>query len=651
MAKGPEVRAKLSLEDFTSTVLEKISAGFEKTQAASETTQHSVTSFAKDFASHFAAINLVPAVQQVYDFGKELFHAGMEAQNADQAIAGLIAGVQGSAWQVAHDKASQLGDDLDEIAVKAMQATSDVGAAFETLVEISGATEQGLSRSKNTTKDLATIANVLGGSAQVYAQQFGFAAEGAIKTKSALFQLLQPTGIFGDSVKKASAYWASITEESRIKLLEYGVGQIANRLSAAEPTMGDLLTTLQNMAGIAKEKFGEEIVKAVLPEIKSFVDELTGAREQIDGMAEGMGRKVGEYVRDAAREVRKGFEYIRSHYAEIKETIVIAFNHAKEVVTWILGHKEEIAVAFGAKTSSAPIKEILKGAGAGLDIAAKGVPGLGIKGTGGGLAMGAATVTAFAAAVATWSLAIDEWRQLMAITEGGKSQKEQDFEAKKRFYEAEIAAPKVGAMGEAEIGRYEKLRASFVALAEETGQNSRAAGELADRAWDAHRAARKQVEGIDEVSKVFREMEAAGTAEGADVSKAAAAIDATFNTALKANNDNVQKYVANVLLGSKSLQNAFLLASDLTLEGFEAMARLVEGKSKEFAAKIRETGEAKQQAATPAKPEVVFNNAQITIKQDFRDQDPDRVYFAFKQDLARASVNRTQARTGTAFGG
>lgn len=81
------------------------------------------------------------------------------------------------------------------------------------------------------------------------------------------------------------------------------------------------------------------------------------------------------------------------------------------------------------------------------------------------------------------------------------------------------------------------------------------------------------------------------------------------------------------------------------------MARLVEGKSKDFAAKIRETGEAKQQAATPAKPEIVFNNAQITIKQDFRDQDPDRIIFTFRQDLARASVNRTQARTGTAFGG
>jgi hypothetical protein len=47
----------------------------------------------------------------------------------------------------------------------------------------------------------------------------------------------------------------------------------------------------------------------------------------------------------------------------------------------------------------------------------------------------------------------------------------------------------------------------------------------------------------------------------------------------------------------------------------------------------------------------VFNGGQtFQIKQDFRDQDPDRIAVIFQRDIARAAENRLQGGTGGAFG-
>lgn len=652
MAKDVEVKTRLRLDDLASGLLDKIRAGFRGADEAREEAQEGFGAFAKETAAHFAAIQIGPAISQVVEYGKAFFHAGVEAQAADQSIAGLIASVQGAKWSEAHDQAEALGDALDDIAVDAMRAGDEVAGAFQRMLEITGATEEGIARAKHETADLAQITRVLGGSTAQLAQEYSFAAEGAIKTKSALFQLLQPTGIFGADVKKASAYWASITEESRIKLLEYGVGQVANRLEKAEPTMGDLLTTMENIAGIAKEKFGQEIVEALMPEIEDFVRELKDGRNAIDGMAEGMGKEVGRYVREAAREVRKGFEYVRDHYAEIKQTVVAAFEHAKTVVTWILEHKEELALAFGAKAIAPAVGQVARGASALANTAAQGIPALGIAGTGGGALMAGATVAAFAAAVAAWALAIDQWRDLMASTGGGKSEAEMDQDARKDYFDRLAAAPTVGPLSEKEIKQFEENRRVFVEMAQELGHNARAAGELADKAWQAHRAIRTQVEPIEKVADVFRRLEETGGVGDLDVSKPVAMIDEGFTAAMKSNNVAVQQYIADILVKSKSLQGAFLQASGLTAEGFESLASLVEGASKEFADKLKQVAsiESAKSAAKPEAPKVVFNGATINIKQDFRNQDPDRVAIVFRRDIAQAATRRYSASTGSPFG-
>lgn len=370
MAKDVEVRTRLKLDDLASTVLEKVVEKFKQTDAAQKETQSGMSNFASNFASQFAAVNLAPAIDRVLELGKSFFRAGIEGQNADKAIAGMVAASQGAPWDRAIAAGQEYGDLLDAIGLKADQAGDDVEGAFQRMIEITGATDAGLDRALDTTESLSIVANRLKKSATGLGQEFGFMAEGTLKTRGQLFQLLQQTGIFGDKTKGVAESWAKLTDAKRMELLQYGIGKVASQMKDAAPTMGDLLTRLANVSGIVQEKFGQGFVEEIAPAFDSLLEELVGGRGEIEKNADAMGREVGRYVKEAAKEVRAGFEYVRAHYGELKETVTSAFAYAKTVVSWIIDHKEALAFAFGAKMALGTGQAML---GSGVAQGAKGI--------------------------------------------------------------------------------------------------------------------------------------------------------------------------------------------------------------------------------------------------------------------------------------
>jgi hypothetical protein len=67
----------------------------------------------------------------------------------------------------------------------------------------------------------------------------------------------------------------------------------------------------------------------------------------------------------------------------------------------------------------------------------------------------------------------------------------------------------------------------------------------------------------------------------------------------------------------------------------------------------KRAGEERDTAANKPPPAVMqFNGGQtFNIKQDFRDQDPDRIAVVFKRDMMRAAESRLQAHTALPHGG
>ena len=645
-----DVRTRLRLDDLASRTLDSIRKGFADTDKERTHTQSGFTEFARSVAGWSIGSMLQPAIMKVREYAHAFIDAQEQAEKTQQIIGALVAANNNLDAKQSLKAADEYMENLDESALKTRQSIASVREAFGVLLELQGGATKNIPEAEVNLERMANVAGKLGMDVAAVAREFGMMEEGVLRTKGHLFQVLQSTGVFGKNTKQAGEYWSKLTEPSRHQLLNYALEKMGKKLEDFPPTLGGLVTQLDDLWTIVKEKLGQPLVAALMPELQDLVKELMGGRTEMGKFATGLGKEVGAWVKDAAKSVREGFQYLKDHQAEIAADIKAAFTNAREVVGWILQHKEEIAVAFGAKMAMPALSAGAQGVGALANLGAKGSSAIGMAGTGGGLLAGGAVVIAFAAAVAAWVLAIDQWKKLMAITDGGKSDARMSQDARKQRFEQMAAAPEVGASSADSIKRFEALRKSYVEQAKALGDDSRAAGELADKAWEAHRAVRSKVEVFDRMKDAFKRLEATGgSGQGADFGKAVDLIDKGFGDASTAHNAGMQKYIADVLGGSTTLQKAFLSSSAMSADGFLALADLLKDSSKDFAEKLRALA-AKEGGGEKAKAPVAVFTGPITIKQDYRQVDPDRVAVAFRRDMGKQAEVRLQSGWTSPFG-
>lgn len=653
----PVVRTKLKIDNEASPALAKIKGDFAEAGKAADSAQQHATDFAKGAAGAFVGMNLGPAIHSIYDFGKGFLDAATAGDAADTAVAGMITTVQGIPWGQAKKQAQGFGDDLDDISVKAGVAGNDVGNAFQAMIELRGATGAGMANAVSDVTKISTIAGVLGKSSEGMAREFSFMSEGVVKTKGQLFQLLQTTGIFGKSTKKAAEYWASLTEESRIKALDFGLSKVADSMGKAAPSAKQLMTSVEDLYDMTKERLGEPLMNELVPVLQEVKKNWAAAIPDIEKFGRTMSHDVADAVKFTVKEAKEAFQYLVDHHEEIRQAISEGVDKAKAIVDFILAHKEEIALAFGAKMAAPALGVAGKIGGAVMDIGEKGIGGIGMAGGAGG----AASVAAFSAAVIGLGLAVDQWRKLMDETGGGKSEGEQDQAARKANFAKMTAAPDAGAWSPAQQAGFDALRKAYVDGATAIGEDSRAAGELADKAYQAHAALRATVVPVEQAADAIQEMTIAAQfyPEQADqmaaqTDTAVAAIASSFMKASVGHDAAAEGFIANLLTKSTDVQKAFLMSADMTAEGFDELAKLVEGGASGFADKLREIGGAKAKggAASPAAPKIQMTGGQtFNIAQNFRDGDPDRILVSFQDDVTKFAERRVQSGMSMPFGG
>lgn len=654
MAK--EVKAKLTLEDAASGTLDRIKSGFTELYSSEKQAQGGMDVLKQSIAT-MTGVYLPQLTRATFAWGKSIIDAAAGGYADDAAVAGLIAAVQDVPWEEATERAAGYGDELDRLAVTNGVAVEAMGTGFQRLLEIHGATAEGVARSRNEISSLAAISSKLNIPLEVATQEIAFMGEGMLKAKGRMTQLLQATGTFGDGpLKKVAEGWAKLTDEKRMELLSAGLERAGQTMAAMPDTFESLTTSLENIYKISKEKIGEKLVDALTPHLRDLVKFLDKNGDAVERFAASMAKDVAEGAVEAAKIAKDAWQYLVENKDEIKQGIIDAFAYAKQVVEFILAHKEALAIAFGAKTLGPTALGLLK-PGANLlgSVYKTGAAGIGADGLGAarlaGAAGGAVALGAFAAATVSATLALDQYTKLMNETGGGKSDERLSFEAIQRRMQEMIDAPDTGVWDKRALDHFSQMREQLTSLASELGENSRAAGELADAAYAAHRHVRQIVEPMEAAAAALAAMAQTGVdAQAQDEN--IATIANGFAAAQAANDQGTQQYIANMLAKSQQLQLAFLQSSNLTAAGFDSLAGLVAGQAQEFADKLRQKADfAPGSAAKPDVPKVVMNGGQsFKIQQDFRDEDPDNIAVVFQRDVLKSAERRLQATTSTPFG-
>lgn len=672
-----EVKTKLTLDDLASSVLDRIKQGFGTVDDARDAAQQGMGFFGQTLST-LAAVHGPAAIRSMIGFGKSFIDAARDGDSADQALGGLIATMQDIPWARARAEAEELGDWIDEMGIQSGQAIGDVEGAFLGLLEITGATSEGVADAKDKVAQMVPIANVLGKSTAMIAQEYAFMGDGILRTRGQMFQMLKQTGIFGTDVKKAATEWAKLTNEERAKRLSYGLAQVSEKLKAATPTFDDLVNTFNNVVEVTKEKLGEPLLAALKPELMRVTDWLKDNRQQIEIFTKFMAKEVGAWVREASRRIQDGFKYIMTHKQEIADAIKDAFGKAKAVVEWIIAHKEEIALAFG-------VRAVAPAAGAAYNVAsgiaksgaAEGAPLLGLKG---GIGGAVAALAAFTAAVVASKLALDQMVGLEketgkestrgaaigallgglpamavgALVGGNMAEERKAAEARLRALEQWKENASFEEWTDQELQHLEKVRDALKANAKEVGKTTIEIDQMANEVWRAREANANLVKPMREAAQSFQDLfkQEGGMVDVEQQNQLINTIASGFQNAQSVQNQGAMVYVASLLTKSKDLQTAFLQSANMTAEGFNSLADLVQDKAGDFAESLRGLGKAEAaKASKPEMPKIHMSGGQtFKIQQDFRDQDPDRVAIAFHRDVSRAAVARIAANTSSPFG-
>lgn len=651
-----EVKTKLTLEDGASQPLDKVEDKVEDVEKAEKKAGDALKEWAQT-AAHVAqsvGVNLSEVVGKARDVAMSFVNAGAGAESGDAAIAALIKTAQGKSAEDAIDNAEELGDAIDEIAIGAGIAGDSVGAAFQNILEKTGSTEEGIRRATEELDDMAVVAGKLDKDVGGIAQEFAFMQEGVLKTKGQLFQLLQSTGIFGTDSKKAVEAWGKLTEEKRIELLRYGLNKLSGEMRDMPPTFKQATAGLENMVRISKEAIGQPLIEELTPAIEEVTRELIKMGPELTDFGHTMAKDVASAVREGGKMLRESVSWLREH----KDELAMAFKDGAaavwKVVQFVLDHKEELALAFGAKTVAPTVAKGVGAVGGFIGTMNKAEKDFGAYKMSGAMTT-VASMTALAAAIVAVGLAADQAIKLLdemadaADTRQGGMKKLMDLA---QAGDVENVRNTVGTMMQLDeaAGKLDDKMRKFYQTVLDTAEAANR-----NKAGDTD-ALRRQIEiesaAInDTYAKSIGDQSAAGAAWAANMTQNQLAILINaYNQAAKNNDTAMMQLAATTIAGSGLVSEAFLKSSTQIEGGFSQMADVLMNAGAgfgSFISQLRGKG-----PTAPKAPTLNLNGGQtFNIKQDFRQQDPDRVAVLFRRDVARMAGRTLQSKFAGPFGG
>jgi hypothetical protein len=695
------VGIKLKLDDQASAALAQVRSGFSSIAGAASTFNSTMSGMMKQAASIAVGIKMGDIMSGIGSLWTDMI-AGAKNHNAEiRQMAGVLAMTSkpGTGWDALMGQAEKYHHKLREVAIATGTSKTEMVGAFEAIAE----------RSQKPPAEIARIVEQMSIASRmvpsgVGGMVSGFQAleMGIVRPRNEMVMLIRQAGLMSGSardisrnlmtmlspermakaspeIKKLHDEYSKLGKEPVMAMAEKAISIMAERAKSIPMTMGQVITSIKESKDQILETAGLPILRGLTDAIRPSLDQLrrylSVHSKDIEAWAKDAGVKIGMYMKLAADKIQLAFEYLKTHSDDIMKALSIGANTLLAAFRFAIDNKEILLAIAGAKALAGT------GAGkavgglasqavvAGMGLGAKGAAGMGGAFAGMGATVGAvAGLAAFAAAIAGVAAAayqavkyLDESKGHIspwaALAEDNASAITEAISTMAKKSTAEVRAW----TGEEELWYHERAAASIAAL--------RASG--ATEAEIAVAQKRIQSDYIDHakaMGHIAIMQETARNLERQTASDAAIAgpsttgswlvseqvtmaqqVQAAYEYAAKTNNQGAMGYLANFIAGNTTVQQALFDAGGQIGLGFDALAEILEKKAPELAARLRSAGATVAGTKpVPAKISMGGGNT-FNIKQDFRDQDPDRIAIVFQRDVARASMTRVQAR-GTVLG-
>jgi len=693
MAAKTEVSAVFKLDDQSKAAMDKIKSGFGNLSDAADKAQAGVVGFFKEAAATALGFQLAMSTGKLFEMGKEAFTKALDLENTQKHMTGLMSltAKAGTDWDTLAKKANVFNSEMDRFAARTGIAKNTATELYTTLANTFNTSRSFITASgqsinmplnqwekafKRSDEDIAKLMRNIGtagravaGGPEALAQSFNnFSAQGA-KATDPIVQMIAATGTLKGNAKQVAQQLNLLTDASAMSFAQVAIGKMAKQMVGVPATFQTVMQQLGTMKDRFLEGFGKPIIAAVVPALDRFKEKLEANKGVIESFVRMFSEKVTKYISEAAKAIEKGFDYVVTHADEIKHAISQGFEMAEKVFKFILAHKEEIAVAFGAKAAipavtgavgtltSAGTQAATAASAVGAAHIAKGSMGAGAAGALGATATGLA---AFGAAVVGVGAAVYQATQYMK--EFGAVLPWHVEANDNLLATMDAAAGWANGTREATAKDYDMLRKRVFEFGESAGYTQKELKSMADamdRLYEEGKKNQAVINKAQDAADMMRDtmnarhdMAKEGVKQDSneaymeDVKQLEQFIDA-YSTAVVNGNKVQMQTIAKMFEGNVALQQMFLKAGTEVQGGFELLASMVGDGAEDFKKKLMGLAEA---PAMKQNPKVEFNNNTFNLKQDFRDQDPDRIAMIFQRDIINAAENRRNAKVGGVFG-
>jgi hypothetical protein len=607
-----EVRVSLVADDLASQVVKGVVEGMRQAHEEAEKTSKamggggeslvgSVLKANVEFAALKAGAELVTAtIHESYEAMEMLADAALEAADAQDRQQRAMAGSLFLMDQGKHamgDLRDYAADTREEFAGFGMEvgvSTKSITEAYDALIARG---TMGSEAAKDLAMQMAVVGKVVPGGMQSLADGFSMIEMGMVRARNPVVQLIAATHTLRGNAHEVAAAMMKMTPEKQMELAQRAIEAQGKALGPAgqalgAPNMDELKTSFEGVKEGFLESMGQPIEDALIPHLVALRGYLIAHIEEIKRFGQEVGDDVGHVVDYVSNVVEGIHEGIEQDWGEIKDTFDSILGDW--AAAWGNARKDTAGIRTEFRTLTDDFVLVMKPILAGIK--------------------------------ATAEVAMDA-NDLVHGRAAGTSQMNVQAAAAR-----EQALNTTDAPGS--LGKTEQAILKYRQLAEMAGVGADAAEQYAA-------ALRDQATANGAASDKAREALDRGDDEG---------FSQYLDSALKTQSDGAQQFAFSLLEKSEDARKALVAGGIHVAGGLDELMKVIEDKAPELAEQLNKLrgGVGKEGIKPPAS--INFHGASFTLKQDFKDQDPDRIVAVFKRDVSRAATSRIESRLSQPFG-
>lgn len=610
--ESTEVRIKLVADDQASSAVERLRSGMGDVAKGTLLSQLAM----KDLggASAFLAgplgialesVNLLKeGTRQAYEWmhklGEAAIEAAEQANKQNKMIAGTLSLLDGGKHSMGQlrDYAEGVGEELGEMGLRAGKTREEMVGAYEDIVERG---QIGSEEALELAGDMAMVGKVVRGGMESLSSGFSMIEMGVVRARNPLVQLIAATHTLKGNARDVAAEMQKMTPEKQMELARQAVAKQADAMRASgaggQASLGAVGKTMDGVKEMFLEAMGQPMLHRLLPPLNELRKWMIDHSEEIIEYGHRIGEVVGKFIGGAVDVVRGLWDGLSQNFAMLKGEFKEIFGSWSDA--WHSAHAD-----------SMDIRSEFRILGDNLALVFKGIM-----------------------QSVKWMVdqAMDA-NDRLHFRAAGTTRTNVEGSALKNVSEETTGS------ADHSMAVFDKAAAKYRKLAEETGYDMQAV--------DAYIAAQRQhADQMQRMSSMAGAQLQQGQYE--DFSK-------YVDNAIQQNNEGAQQFAFSLIAGSDAAMKALLSGSIHITGGMDALMQAIDEKAPELAAKLHKLGDViKGEGGIPkggAGGIHMSGGQTFHIKQDFRDQDPDRVLFAFRRDLAKHTVARVRSRLADPFG-